>query len=87
MGELGNDDNKKTVLIFGRLDVCSANKENGWKTDPFTLVDVGGRLYGRGTSDNKGPCLGWLHAIEAYLNTDSELPINIKVCVKKYFRL
>ena len=26
---------------------------DGWNTDPFTLVETDGKLYGRGTTDNK----------------------------------
>ena len=34
---LGGDRNKKTVLIYGHLDVQPALKEDGWNTDPFQV--------------------------------------------------
>lgn len=40
-----------------------ALKSDGWDTEPFELSDdkATGRLYGRGSSDDKGPILGWLN--------------------------
>jgi hypothetical protein len=32
----------------------------------FVLTENSGKLYGRGSSDDKGPVLCWLHAVEAY---------------------
>ena len=40
------------VLVACHFDVVPAG--DGWDTDPFTAVVRGGRVYGRGTSDNKG---------------------------------
>lgn len=80
LGHLGKDPKKKTLLIYGHLDVQPASKEDGWDTEPFKLVEKDGRLFGRGSSDDKGPVLGWLHAIQAYQALHIDLPVNIK-CV------
>ncbi|KAK3697515.1 hypothetical protein QZH41_011280, partial [Actinostola sp. cb2023] len=80
LGSLGEDPKKKTVCIYGHLDVQPALKEDGWDTDPFVLQEIDGKLYGRGSTDDKGPVLCWLHVIEAYKETGCELPINIKFC-------
>ncbi|XP_057373009.1 cytosolic non-specific dipeptidase-like [Daphnia carinata] len=79
-GKLGNDPSKKTVMVYGHLDVQPALKEDGWDTDPFVLTEVNEKLYGRGSTDDKGPVLGWIHAIEAFQQTGQDLPINIKFC-------
>jgi nonspecific dipeptidase len=79
LGSLGNDPEKPVVCIYGHLDVQPAAKEDGWATDPFKLVEKDGKLYGRGSSDDKGPVLGWLHAIEAYQKTKQDIPVNLKV--------
>jgi nonspecific dipeptidase len=42
------------------------------------LTERNGKLYGRGASDDKGPVLCVLHAVEAFQKTGKELPINIK---------
>jgi len=77
-GTLGTDAAKKTVLVYGHLDVQPALKEDGWDTEPFVLTEKDGNLYGRGSSDDKGPVLGWLHAIQSFQATKTPLPVNVK---------
>lgn len=79
-GTLGNDKNKKTVLIYGHLDVQPAQFEDGWNTEPFQLTEVNGQLFGRGSTDDKGPALGWLNVIEAMQTLGIEMPVNVKFC-------
>lgn len=79
IGVLGKDPKKPTVVLYGHLDVQPAAKEDGWATEPFKLVVKDGKMYGRGSTDDKGPVLGWMHAIEAYQSTKNEIPVNIKV--------
>jgi len=54
-------------------------QEDGWDTEPFVLTEKDGKLFGRGSTDDKGPVLGWIHAIEAFQKTGLELPVNVKV--------
>ncbi|EAW66556.1 CNDP dipeptidase 2 (metallopeptidase M20 family), isoform CRA_e [Homo sapiens] len=39
LGRLGSDPQKKTVCIYGHLDVQPAALEDGWDSEPFTLVE------------------------------------------------
>jgi len=78
LGQLGTDPSKKTICLYGHLDVQPALKEDGWDTEPFTLVEKDGKLYGRGSTDDKGPVLGWIHAIEAHQATKTPLGVNLK---------
>ncbi|GAA6001314.1 hypothetical protein JCM10207_006604 [Rhodosporidiobolus poonsookiae] len=82
LGGLGSDPKKKTILLYGHYDVQPALLSDGWRYEPFTLTDdkETGRLYGRGSSDDKGPILGWLNVIEAHQKTGTELPVNLKFC-------
>lgn len=81
MGELGQDAAKKTLLVYGHLDVQPANqKEDGWDTDPWVLTEVDGKLYGRGSTDDKGPVLGWIHALQCYQECGIDMPVNFKFC-------
>jgi len=80
MGELGTDASKKTLLVYGHLDVQPAAKEDGWDTDPWDLTEVNGKLYGRGSTDDKGPVLGWIHALQCYQECGIDLPVNFKFC-------
>ena len=49
--EIGEGD--EVIGVIGHLDVVPVAE--GWTYDPFTLTQVGDRLYGRGSSDDKGP--------------------------------
>lgn len=42
LGKLGSDPQKKTVCIYGHLDVQPAALEDGWDSEPFTLVERDG---------------------------------------------
>ena len=81
MGEFRAADaaTKKTVCVYGHLDVQPAAKEDGWDSDPFVLTERDGKLYGRGSTDDKGPALSWLWIVEAHQELGLELPVNIKV--------
>ena len=79
MGEFHVDPAKKTVCVYGHLDVQPAKKEDGWDTDPFVLTEKDGKLFGRGSSDDKGPALSWLWIVEAHRELGVELPVNLKI--------
>ncbi|MBE6991411.1 MAG: M20 family metallopeptidase [Ruminococcaceae bacterium] len=52
------------VAILAHLDVVEPG--DGWDTDPFKMVmKDDGRIYGRGTSDDKGPAVAALYAMAA----------------------
>lgn len=54
---------RKKILFYGHYDVVAANNSHGkWKCDPFAMEGIDGYLYGRGTSDNKGPILAAIFA-------------------------
>lgn len=77
----GSSPHKRTVLVYGHYDVQPALKDDGWATEPFTLtVDDKGRMYGRGSTDDKGPVLGWLNAIQAHQAAGVEFPVNLLMC-------
>ncbi|CAG8546819.1 16919_t:CDS:2 [Acaulospora colombiana] len=81
LGTYGNDQNKKTILVYGHYDVQPALIEDGWSSDPFELHETSKhQLIGRGASDDKGPVIGWLNAIEAHQKAGIEFPVNLKFC-------
>uniref|UniRef100_A0A8D1J7E1 Peptidase M20 dimerisation domain-containing protein n=1 Tax=Sus scrofa TaxID=9823 RepID=A0A8D1J7E1_PIG len=82
LAELGNNPEKPTVCFYGHLDVQPARQADGWRTDPYTLTEVDGKLYGRGTTDNKGPVLAWINAVSTFRALDEDLPVNIKFVIE-----
>lgn len=77
---LGQDKSKKTLLVYGHLDVQPAHREDGWKTEPFELVQKDNKLFGRGSTDDKAPVIGWINAIETLQKLKIRIPVNIKFC-------
>ena len=50
--ETGQGD--ETCAILVHVDVVSTEGQDEWETDPFKMTEKDGRLYGRGTLDDKG---------------------------------
>lgn len=57
------------VGIIGHLDVVPALEEDGWTAPPFTPSIRNGKLYGRGSIDDKGPVVAALYAMKAIKDT------------------
>lgn len=53
------------VGIIGHLDIVPAKMEDGWTSSPFETTVRDGKLYGRGTIDDKGPVIASLYAMKA----------------------
>ena len=66
---------KDIIGIAGHLDIVPAG--DGWSTDPFKMTQIGDRVYGRGTTDDKGPVIASLYAMK--LIKDSGRPMNKRV--------
>ena len=59
-----------------------AFKSDGWDTEPFVLTEKNGNLYGRGSTDDKGPVLCWLWIIKAHQELKQEMPVNLKLILE-----
>ena len=73
---------KPTILIYGHYDVQPVDPVDLWDSPPFEPTVKDGGLYGRGTVDDKGQILLHMKAVEAHLQAEGELPINIKFLVE-----
>ncbi len=71
-----------TVLVYGHYDVQPVDPLDEWVSDPFTPEVRDGRLYARGSSDDKGQVFMHLAVFEAIMKTEGKLPLNVKVCIE-----
>ncbi|MFD2208325.1 dipeptidase [Virgibacillus halophilus] len=74
--------NAPTVLFYGHYDVQPVDPIEEWKSDPFSPEVRDGRLYARGSSDDKGQVFMQLAVFEAYMKTKGKIPVNVKVCIE-----
>lgn len=56
------------VVVLGHLDVVPPGDLSLWRHDPFNPIQEEGKLYGRGTQDNKGPILAAVYAAKILMN-------------------
>ena len=70
------------IILITKMSVTQALKSDGWDTEPFTLIndEKTGKLIGRGSTDDKGPVLGWVNVLQAHKELGLPLPVNLKFC-------
>ena len=66
------------VILSGHSDVVPVEGQD-WASDPFTVVERGGRLYGRGTCDMKGFVALALAAVPVALKAGVKRPLQIAI--------
>ncbi|MEM7803058.1 MAG: dipeptidase [Chloroflexota bacterium] len=71
---------KPTLMIYGHFDVQPADPFELWDTPPFEPTVRDGKVYARGASDDKGGMVTPIFALEALLQTEGKLPLNLKFC-------
>lgn len=69
---------KPTILVYGHYDVQPVDPLHLWETSPFDPHVRDNKLYARGASDDKGQVFMHIKAVEALLEMDGELPVNMK---------
>ena len=73
--EMGSGD--ETLGILAHVDVVPPGDPEDWETDPFEAVIKDGRMYARGTIDDKGMIIASLYAMMAV--RELGLPLKKKV--------
>ncbi|MBQ9264537.1 MAG: Sapep family Mn(2+)-dependent dipeptidase [Clostridia bacterium] len=73
--DLGDGSTRDALAILAHLDVVPVG--DGWSRDPFGAQRIDGKIYGRGTSDDKGPAVAVLYAMRAV--KEAGIPLKRKV--------
>lgn len=76
-GEIGQGD--EVIGILAHLDIVPAGE--GWDSDPFTVVQKGDRLYGRGVSDDKGAVVASMYALKYLLDSGYNFKKRVRLIV------
>jgi acetylornithine deacetylase/succinyl-diaminopimelate desuccinylase-like protein len=77
IGEWRGAPGAPTVLVYGHYDVQPAEPLELWTSPPFEPTVRNGRIYARGSVDDKGQLFLHVKAIEAHIATRGKLPVNI----------
>ena len=79
LGEWRKANGAPTVLIYGHYDVQPAEPLELWESPPFEPTIRDGRIYARGSVDDKGQLFLHVKALEAHLSVRGTLPVNVIV--------
>lgn len=80
-GEKITDPKKPTVLVYGHYDVQPPDPLDLWHSPPFEPVIKDGKIFARGSCDDKGQFYMHIKALETMVKTNS-LVTNIKFCIE-----
>ena len=79
LAQTEQDPTKKTVLLYAHHDVQPVGDLSLWETDPFVPEIIEGRLYGRGSGDNKAGVVTHYEVVKALKDNP---PVNIKIFIE-----
>src|SRR6185369_7081072 len=80
-GEKIIDPKLPTVIVYGHYDVQPADPVNLWTTPPFEPQIRDGKIFARGSCDDKGQMYMHIKAFEFMMKTNT-LPCNVKFMIE-----
>ena len=82
-GEVKSKKNpNKTLMFYNHYDVQPVEPYDLWDDPPFSGKIKGNKIFGRGSSDDKGELITRIKAVEASLKTTGDVPCNIKFVIE-----
>ncbi|WP_432363535.1 dipeptidase [Sporosarcina sp. UB5] len=81
-GDWLHAEGKPTILFYGHYDVQPVDPLNLWESGPFDPDVRDNKLYARGASDDKGQVFMHIKAVEALMNENGSLPVNVKFIIE-----
>lgn len=77
VGRSAPDPAKRTVLVYGHYDVQPPDPLELWQSPPFEPTERDGRIFARGSTDNKGQILAHILGARDLIAAEGELPVNL----------
>jgi len=82
-GEVKSKKNpNKTLLFYNHYDVQPVEPVELWDDEPFSGKVKGNRIYGRGSSDDKGELITRVRAVTSFLKVTGGVPCNVKFVIE-----
>ncbi len=82
-GEVKSKKNpNKTLMFYNHYDVQPVEPFDLWDDPPFSGKIKGNKIFGRGSSDDKGELITRIKAVEAFLKTTGDVPCNVKFVIE-----
>jgi len=78
IGFVPSQSSAKTMAAYAHYDVQPPEPLDKWTHPPFGAEIAGGRLWGRGATDNKSGVLAFIKAAKAWLETTGDLPVGVR---------
>jgi cysteinylglycine-S-conjugate dipeptidase len=78
-GEIEGPPGTQTVLLYAHYDVQPSGQAQGWDSPPFEPTERDGRLYGRGSADDKSGVVAHIATVQAF---KGKPPVGIKIIVE-----
>lgn len=75
------DPAKPTVLVYGHYDVMPVDPLDLWTSPPFEPIVKDGKIFARGSADDKGQLFMQVKAFELLLH-EGKLPCNVKFMIE-----
>lgn len=69
------------IGILAHVDVVSEGDPNNWKHMPYQGEIAGGKLYGRGAIDDKGPLIASIYAVKALMDANIDFNKRVRIII------